>query len=202
MIAAGLCVMGGCFAQEADSAAVDTYWAAEKVEIPAISSSILVLYKYDSTPAGVEFENCRFYTKQVAKFGTAGFFTVTQRNHAVISAYYHTDKNLTLEYYSKTGVGFATRLMESPYPLEIEFENNAWGGDYRNLGLANTETGAIYWDSAQPGGILRLLDIRPGAKDFYVSQGRWGHKWYLLPMKSPCDTTAVYDVEAKTLVEL
>ena len=34
MIACGLCVMGGCYAQNADAACDDTYWPAEHVKTP------------------------------------------------------------------------------------------------------------------------------------------------------------------------
>lgn len=34
MIATGICVMGGCFAQNATGAVVDTYWPAAQVDIP------------------------------------------------------------------------------------------------------------------------------------------------------------------------
>ena len=33
MIAAGLCLMGGCFAQDESSMAVDTYWPAHSVHV-------------------------------------------------------------------------------------------------------------------------------------------------------------------------
>lgn len=38
MIAAGLCAMGGCFAQDADGAVVDTYWPAAKASMGGTNS--------------------------------------------------------------------------------------------------------------------------------------------------------------------
>lgn len=43
MIAAGLCMMGGCFAQDAATQAVETYWPAHSV---AISSNLIMIKDY------------------------------------------------------------------------------------------------------------------------------------------------------------
>lgn len=47
MIAAGLCMMGGCFAQDAGSQAVETYWPAHSVYVD--KSVVIKDYAYDLT---------------------------------------------------------------------------------------------------------------------------------------------------------
>lgn len=46
MIAAGLCMMGGCFAQDTDSQTVETYWPAHSVRV---DHSTYILKDYDAT---------------------------------------------------------------------------------------------------------------------------------------------------------
>ena len=82
---------------------------------------------------------------------------------------------------------------------DIVFQCNAAGASSPIQGL---KVGPCTWDSSQKGGRIRILDARAGEKDFYVAYGRWGWKWYLLPMRSAKQESAVFDIEMKTLVEL
>ena len=50
MIAAGLCLMGGCFAQDESSAAVDTYWPAHSVHVEGVDYTLLAADGSLTTP--------------------------------------------------------------------------------------------------------------------------------------------------------
>ena len=87
----------------------------------------------------------------------------------------------------------------TPEYLDLEYLADVSGARIDSIGLS-IRPGV--WDAEQPGTLLRMLDARPGEKDFYVAYGQWGWKWYLLPMRSVLCTEAVFDFEEKVLVEL
>lgn len=199
MIAAGLCMMGGCFAQMNDSSVVDSYWPAEKIAIPK-SSSRIGIYEYDSIPAGIAFEQCRVYTKQYVHSGQASLFFVFQNGHVVYNAFIDVvgGGEKFIEYYNGRGVVYVSVF--EMFPLLLIFTADSTGGRY--IESSNLESPAAVFDESQPCERLRLLDARDSEKDFYVTQGSWGLRWYVLPMMSVARLQAVFDFEQKVLVEI
>ena len=195
MIATGLCMMGGCFAQNAGAACVDSYWGAEKVAIPQYyANGSLGLYEYADVPVGVLPEKSYLFTRQKWKSGYISLFYIFQNNEDMYNIFTQ-GKMLSLR----------SRQGENLFKLDADITKEPLISVHIDADGLSSNYGAVSpssWNPLLPGSRLRLLDARNGEKDFHVSYGAWGHKWYLLPMKSPCDTTAVYDVEAKTLVEL
>lgn len=207
MIAFGLCMMGGCFAQNADTSLSDAYWPAEMVEIPSSSNGSVGLYEYSEIPAVVSLDECRVYTRQKVLNGIASFFYVMQNKVIGYNFYVSVPvalgrQQLDLQYSKNAQTQLFREYNKWDYPLEVEFmvsEDGAsvWGDGALFMSGLRTE-----WKPGAAGGPLRLLDARKGQKEFYVSHGTWGHKWYLLPMKSVTKVDAVFDVETNTLVEL
>jgi hypothetical protein len=199
MIAAGLCMMGGCFAQMNDSSVVDAYWPAEKIAIPR-SSSRIGIYEYDSIPAGIAFEQCRVYTKQYVHSGEASFFFVFQNDHVVYNAFSSLawGGKIFIEFYNGVDIGSAEK--EWAQNGMAIFTADSTGARY--IEPSNLESPAAFFDESQPCSRLRLLDARGGEKDFYVTHGSWGLRWYVLPMQSVARLQAVFDFEQKVLVEI
>jgi hypothetical protein len=193
MIAAGLCMMGGCFAQDSEGKAVDTYWPAISAAIPPGPSSTVAILQYDVVPAGVDFQDCYAYTCQKYMEGAISLFYVLQNDKTVYNCY--SNGPMICIDVNQINAGSA--------PLgnakKVVFYCSAAGASCPIQGL---NTGAASWDSSQTGSRLRLLDARTGKKDFYVAYGRWGWKWFVLPMRSALNTEAVFDFEQKVLVEL
>ncbi len=187
--------MGGCFAQDAGAACVDSYWGAEKVAIPQYSvNASLGLYEYAEVPVGVSPEKSYLFTRQKWKSGKISLFYVFQNDEDMYNIF---TQGSILSLRSRRGgnlLKLDADITKNP-EISVRIDADGLKSNYGALLPAS-------WNSLLSGSRLRLLDARSGQKDFHVSYGTWGHKWYLLPMKSPCDTTAVYDVEAKALVEL
>lgn len=195
VIAAGLCMMGGCFAQDEFSGVVDSYWPAECVAVPSYTlSSSIAIFEHDNIPAGVDFRDCYAYTCQKWMAGTISLFFVLQNDKTVYNCY-GDGTNFFIAVNNKEAV----RTLLGGTPKKIVYHCSAAGASCPTLRL---NTGAASWDSSQTGSRLRLLDARAGKKDFYVAYGQWGWKWYLLPMRSAKQESAVFDIEMKTLVEL
>lgn len=193
MIATGLCMMGGCYAQMDDSSVVDAYWPSSKVSVPTSSASV-GLYEYDEVPIGVRAEDIRVYTKQLAIGENASFFFVFQNNNAVYNAYCASGRK-----HLKSNTSPDIVEDDSSLPKMAELDISELGAAYRNSSMAVTPCN---WKSDTKGARLRLLDSREGEKDFFVSYGACGLKWYLLAMRSVLSTEAVFDFEAKVLVEI
>lgn len=193
MIASGLCLMGGCFAQDVSGMVADAYWPSSKVSVPPSSASV-GLYEYDEVPIGVSADDIRVYTKQLVIGKDASFFFVFQNNDAAYNAYCASSKKHLKSNTSEDIVEDDSRL-----PKMVELDISELGATYRNSSLAVTP---CIWQSNTKGARLRLLDSRNGEKHFFVSYGACGRQWYLLSMCSVLSTEAVFDFEAKVLVEL
>lgn len=197
MIAVGLCTMGGCFAQDASTRAVDCYWVAECVTVPRYTAGTIGVYEHSEVPAGVRFEDCRVFTFQILREGNGSFFYVFQNGGTVYNAYGLELSNCRLELQRDDGAQL--EAVQQDYPVKVEFFASQTGAAYPSYGLS---VSPAVWNPLLPGSRLRILDARNGVKDFHVSHGQWGWKWYLLPMRSVLSTEAVFDFEEKVLVEL
>lgn len=207
MIAAGICLMGGCFAQDATSCTVDTYWPAESVAVPAqkVSGSV-GLYQYDTSPGLSSVEDCFMETVQYYQSGLASFFYLINGDlpgvnefivNAAPAAGYKFDARLqSLDGAFKDLRGYA------PATLRISVSNGKMVCDSGESLVAQ----AIYphaWAYGETGGRLRILDGRNGEKDFFYSRGDFGQiKWFVHAMRSVTNSVSVFDFNAKVLVEL
>ena len=193
MIAAGLCLMGGCFAQNEDSSVADAYWFAEKVSIPRMSASVGI-YEYPDVPSGVNLASCCVHTVQFLQSGIGSYFFVFQGGIPKYNCY---STDVSAEISADNSILSAQKIIKAPYMVEIFADSD--GCKWPSLNLTSPPCS---WDAGIPGARLRILDARNGEKEFYVSHGQWGYKWYLLPMRSVFNTVAVFDCEEKVLVEL
>lgn len=193
MIAAGLCLMGGCFAQDDNGKAVDTYWPAISAAIPSSPVSIAIL-QYDVVQAGAKSDDFFARIKQFVKRGDASFFYVLQFGVTAYNCYFGGD-----------AIGLESNLSNGPIFQHVAppfFLNLTIDADGARLQDSDTAVPACRWDSASAGERLRIIDARNGEKDFFHSYGRWGRKWFVLPLRSALNTEAVFDFEEKVQVEL
>ena len=193
MIAAGICLMGGCFAQDDNGKAVDTYWPAISAAIPYSPASIGII-EYDTVQAGAEPADFFARIKQFMKSGQASFFFVFQFGETAYNCYYAKPYLELLSNFNNTSVGPHI----SP-PFIVNMTIDADGARLPDFDMA---VPACKWDSTSAGARLRIVDGRNGEKDFFHSYGRWGRKWFVLPLRSALNTEAVFDFEEKVLVEL
>lgn len=192
MIAAGICLMGGCFAQDNDGKAVDTYWPSISAAIPSSPESIAIL-QYDVVQAGAEPDDFFARIKQFVKSGNASFFYVLQFGATAYNCYY-----------GGISIGLESNTSNTVYqydnpPLFLNLAIDADGARIQDFDMA---VPACKWDSTSAGERLRIIDARNGEKDFFHSYGRWGRKWFVLPMHAVTNSEAVFDFEEKVLVEL
>lgn len=205
MIAAGLCMMGGCFALEPDGMTVDAYWPSSSVEIPEAASS-LAIYQYNEIPAGLQLADCYAITRQKVNQGLASFFYAFQDKTGTTTAINGYNAYLGESIYGRRCeiqyiINEKSTTLREPnvvsYPRNVEYSANVNGSWLNNLSGPG-----IVWNPDITSVRIRILDRRQGVKEFFVAHGFWGYKWYLLPMCSPLKTDAVFDFEAKTLVEI
>lgn len=196
MIAAGLCLMGGCFAQDNVGETVDTYWPAISAAIPTSPTSIAIL-QYDEVSPGAMADAFFARVKQLAKGDAASFFYVFQLDTPAYNCYYNPWRG-TLELESNVNPGSPV-ARSCTTPVLVNLTINADGASLPDF---NLKVPTCKWDSLSAGERLRIIDARPGEKDFFHSYGKWGRKWFVLPMRSVLCTEAVFDFEEKVLVEL
>ena len=198
--------MGGCFAQNEDASMADAYWPCASIPIPVYAASVGI-YQHDVVPAGVRLDECKVFTQQKILSGNSSFFYVVQNNVVAYNSYSSMPSGskvprLDLRYSDAGGTHTLRDNKEWSYPLMVDFQviaesASVWGNGERFLSAPKTN-----WNAGKNGGPMRILDGRSGEKEFYVSCGTWGIRWYLLPMKSATRTNAVFDVETQSLVEL
>lgn len=204
MIAAGLCLMGGCFAQDGTSRTLDAYWPSQCVKVPPYTDGPSIgLFQYDVVPAGVHLDDCYMITRQsvIRPNEVVGFFAVFQGDAVVYNSYTNIQNNTVELAYADTPGSYriANSKPLKSYPVEVLVECDASG---MRAPLHDVVTPPTCWDSDKPGRRLLILDVRNSDKNFFVSYGQWGWKWYLLPMRSAKQESAVFDIEMKILVEL
>lgn len=196
MIAAGLCMMGGCFAQNEQTACVDTYWPAEYVEIPAATPTIrLYVLSVPSCPALSELH---LYTKRQhlgsSKTSSVSYGVVRNVDAAWhIANLYSSSEEMALQSQSSA----ITEAVGIPYP-EIEVYIEAGQMRCPQTRLIKDCIGAV----EGAGGEIRVLVRWSADVRFWISVGEYGVKWCAIPMKSPGADMAVYDIEQDILIEI
>ena len=204
MIAAGLCMMGGCFAQMDDSSVVDSYWPAAEVLLPSTSS--VNYYSLTDIPAGVELADCEVEcSHQQMTVGVSAFFLVNQQQKhtdVVLTVYtnYSTYPSLLdIQTSFSSGAPNVKRVGVSTLPLPVTFYFRDAEASIPAYDLKNNE---VLWDSSQP--VKRVSPVRGNTAEtlFFYSKGIWGLRWYVLPMMSVARLQAVFDFEQKVLVEI
>lgn len=209
VIAAGLCLMGGCFAQDETSVAADSYWPAECVAVPAYTGmGSIGLYQYDTCPGVAAPAECFMETVQYYKSGLASFFYLVddETGETPINSFIN-------EAASSEGKSFIVRIQSSSSALRdlLGYSPEKVRISVDKAQITCTVAGSVgtveipdtsLWIPGKTMGRIRLLDTRNGQKDFFYSCGDFGQiRWFLLPMRSVKQEAAVYDIEMKTLVE-
>lgn len=204
MIAAGLCMMGGCFAQMDDSSVVDSYWPAAEILLPSTSS--VTYYSLTDIPAGVELADCEVEcSHQQMTVGVSAFFTVNQQQEntdVVLTVYTNYSVNpslLDIQTSYPNGAVNVKRVWISTLPLPVKFYFRDGKAFIPAYNLKNNE---VLWDSSQT--VKRVSTVRGNTAEtlFFYSKGSWGLRWYVLPMMSVARLQAVFDFEQKVLVEI
>lgn len=204
MIAAGLCMMGGCFAQMDDSSVVDAYWPAAEILLP--STSAVDYYALTDIPAGVELAYCEVEcSHQQMTMGVSAFFTVNQQQantDVVLTVYTNYSGNsglLDIQTAHPNGGANVRRAFFSSMPLPVKFYFRDSEASIPAYDLKNNE---VLWDSSQTGKRVRPVRGNTAETLFFYSKGIWGLRWYVLPMMSVARLQAVFDFEQKVLVEI
>lgn len=201
MIAAGLCMMGGCFAQMDDSSVVDSYWPAAEILLPATPS--VYYYGFSELPAGVELADCVAESshRQMTK-GVSSFFTLYQSGKPVIAAYTNYSASPSLMDIQTTysyGAANVKRVYVSQLPLSVVFYFRDGEGSIPAYDLRNNE---VLWNSSRTGQNAIFVRGNTAETLFFYAKGSWGLRWYVLPMLSVARLQAVFDFEQKVLVEI
>lgn len=206
MIASGICLMGGCFAQNEDASMADAYWPCAAILIPRTAASIGI-YQHEYVPSGMLLDGCKVFTRQMAIGGHASLFYILQGGNIACNVYISypgggNTPSIDLQYRSSGETKLLRNTFPSGFPWNCEVEVYGEGAIVRINDAPALSSSAVEWNTNASGGPLRILDSRNGEKLFNVASGTWGVRWYVLPMCSLLKTEAVFDFEAKTLVEI
>ena len=218
MIAAGFCMMGGCFAQEENSAAVETYWPAHAVEISQtiifmpISSELLLPFWGNGVRAGGRFENfvrpSSSTKNNVLNWGAWGWIDNVYALDALYLGCGYDKNNGPSAYAVCNGGVSAIACVESEatfFPFaEIEAEDNKFCV-YSWLGSANGEVDSYPSNYTVPWQIRVKLEA--GEKcdlvSFWWSNSVIQKKFFMVqPMRSPGGVVAFFTHGFNRLMEL
>lgn len=202
MIAGGLCVMGGCYAQNEDSGCAASYWPAQYVEIPVYTASASIGLFEPSIPA--DADQTLFYANVLQQSfnreDTVSVFFARQYKgqgvDTVLNAYHSSP---VVEVTNNRGGLAQEATGQYTFPLMLRFVSH--GGDGAFPDISEKKVGAGQWN-ATADGWTRVLDARAYSKGFFYSYGYWGIYWYMLPMRSPENDCAAFDFVSRTLVEM
>ena len=195
MIAADLCVMGGCYAQDSSSRCVDTYWPSLSIEIAYRSPSVGLIER-DYVDIGANPDEFRVHTKQYVKSGIASFFYVFQNEASA----YNCPLTLNgLQLNSNTDPDVWVTAKDSALPMMVELVIDSMAARYISHDISCAK---CTWNPVQNGHTMRIVDARAGVKDFFFSYGMWDREWFVLPMRSATAPGALFEFEDKILVEL
>ena len=194
MIAAGLCMMGGCFAQDSASQTVDTYWPTECVEIPRPPSGAVGIYQMNALAPCPQSLH-RVYCKQRVISGQFSLFFAFQGNDAPYNVYGAVGSTAQTQ---TVGIQLMQiREKVNPYDIiEYTVADGMQGAASLNLWQE------VVWDDSTAISSLRIIDSRAGNKEFFVSVGYLGMAFCAVPVRSVLGNTGVFDFEQKTLIEL
>ena len=196
MISAGLCIMGGCFAQDETSRTVDSYWAAASIPVP-YSASSLGIYEIQMLPPTPQSQ-LRVFTRQRVKSGTASLFFITQPSNTPYNFY-----GIVNERFSLQSNGSEPWLLSTNRVVEAgEIVEYAITGSRQECLTTGDWLEVQSWQEEGEIEKLRLLDARKGTKDFICCAGSVCIPFYVQACRSASGEVAVYDVEQKTLVEI
>lgn len=204
MIASGLMLMGGCFAQDDDGAAVDFYWPAAHVDIPQKKGVNIISIPFPggdsehdvirgggyfdwSVPDSPMYQYSlglgSFSAPDGAYIGGGGLRnnmnTGQVRFHDAMA---NIDASYKGWFHLYIGDGRASAILD----------DKEWTSEYSSFSLpmtANRPFRLRYW---------HLLSF----SYFYYSNAGTGVKWQVMPMRSACGNIAVWESWLTTLTEL
>ncbi len=210
MIASGLCLMGGCFAQDESARAVETFWPAEHAEFSeAISMSVLTVLSFSIKGGDSEADSGGirgvFYNGSGMPGNTiaAGINstqvngnTLTGRFHLkvdasnVISFGYGGNSKVVYTNPPESGIEMWAEMERSGARLKIAGEPaKEYMSDYA---LKDTQSRAVYLRSRA----TRVL------YDFWYSNARTQVRFSIRAMRSLTGASALYDDYNETLIEI
>ena len=203
MIAAGLCLMGGCFAQDSQTVTVDTYWMTDWVDMPTYSSTVGI-YQYEGIQGPSNVEGTFMETVQYVEDGLVSFFYILQgQNDSYANVFIHSFDStprrfrLRMQSLTQNSKDFA---YEYPSQIKVFMKDG-----FLNCTDGNT-TGAFeidgVFDYSQKITRMRIADARNGQKRYRYSYGNFSVKWFVHAMRSITSSSALFDFEGKVLVEL
>lgn len=195
MISAGLCIMGGCFAQDETSRTVDSYWAAASIPVPYSASSLGIYEIQVAIPTPQS--QLRWYSRQRVKSGNVSLFFIKQGISAPYNFYGVVNSRFVLQAdNSSPQMVNVNRAIKPGEVVEYSLSGNRQGclttGDWQDVAGWKDNTVST----------VRLLDRRNGEKDFICSAGIVNAPFYVQACCSGSGMVAVYDVEQQTLVEI
>lgn len=204
MIAAGLCLMGGCFAQNEHGACVDSYWSASACDIPKYGAVNLMSGRF---PGGSS-------EADTAKASIVCEWKGSTDQHNIITGYNSFYSNST--YLGGWGVRRAGNSMadlvytpilspmtfSSDYP-ELQLycaDGRAWVESAGAL-LASTETEFSLTMEQMRAFSIRCTYLRQFHYMAYANE-QTGIKWNVLPVRSPLGNAAIWEDYTNSLIEL
>lgn len=194
MIAAGLCMMGGCFAQDSASQTVDTYWPTECVEIPRSPSGSVGIYQVNELAPCPQSLH-RVYCKQRVISGKFSLFYAKQGNDVPYNVYGEVGSSAQ----TQTVGTQIKKIREKVNPYDI-IEYTVADGMQGDASLNLWQE--VEWKDSAAISPMRIIDSRAGNKEFFVSVGYLGMAFCAVPVRSVLGNTGVFDFEQKTLIEL
>ena len=203
MIAAGLCLMGGCFAQDSSTAVVDTYWPTDWVDMPVYSSSVGV-YQHEGILGDINIEDCYMETVQYYESGLGSFFYIMHNSSSIsdVNMFIHTTANENGVYFLRIQDNSKAKDLRgtAPSQLRLFMQDGIANGTDGNTVISFTPnmTADFSKDSVR----IRVVDARNGIKRYRYSYGFFGIKWFVHAMRSITSSSAIFDFEQKVLVEL
>lgn len=196
MIAAGLCMMGGCFAQDEASRTVDSYWVTSSIPVP-YSASSLGIYEIQMLPPTPQSQ-LRVFSRQRVKSGTVSLFFITQPSNTPYNFYGNVNERFSLQ-----SNGSEPWLLSTKRVVKAgEIVEYAITGCRQECLTTGDSLEVQSWQVEGEIEKLRLLDARKGTKDFFCCAGIVSLPFYVQACRSESGEVAVYDVEQQTLVEI
>ena len=130
--------------------------------------------------------------------GVSSFFYMIQSGAPVITVYANINI-LDIQTTKSNGEANVKRYYYSKTPLTVDFYFRDGEGAIAAYNLRNNE---VLWNHTQIGDRAVIVRGNTAETLFFYSKGIWGLRWYVLPMLSVTRLQAVFDFEAKVLVEI
>lgn len=198
MIASGLCLMGGCFAQIDTGEAMDTFWPAYMIEAPTTDSRV---DRYFLPAIGTDEAQSGYMRAFGGTYGGGQYLPFriicSADGSNILNAYALSNSHLEID--SREGDKLVPYIYASTMPDVFKIGVNVSGKEAWFDGYSLKVPVAFKTPDEKV--VLHVLSTRTHSQ-FSVSFGNMGVRWYVQAMQSATGAVAVFDVEKKTLVEM